>query len=369
MKLTAETKSIQQAVLQAFQGTADTPIVPITGAIYFRANKERCGVYATDLQFIVKTMFKCEADGDFTFGVDAKKFTGILLKIKSETVDIFVNKLKESQSYQVILKARKGRQKFIIPYYDPAEYELPHDDFSNEITLSSDEFLGAILNCSSVMIRRDDLRPAMISVTMKHEGDILHLYGANPYSLNHQQLKVTGDQIGTILISPDIINILKPDKGQITISHSTNRVKFKMAGVEVQMMKINEDPPNMQKIIDMAQKEKYITVKHEDLLDTVKRLNNFYGQHKFPMITFNINETLTLESSDYLDSASGSEILDFVNKDVDKVQVSFNGRNLLTMLLILKCEKLDLYIESNNKPMYVSSDESNCELVISPLKP
>ncbi len=117
----------------------------------------------------------------------------------------------------------------------------------------------------------------------------------------------------------------------------------------------NGDFPQYKNILEAIELKNCIKIERLSFLDSLKRINIFTEDifHAIKLKIENKTITLTSESADFGDAKDEQE----VEYDGDPLKLGFNCRYFLETLQVMECEKIKAYINSNNSPCLICSDD------------
>jgi len=125
--------------------------------------------------------------------------------------------------------------------------------------------------------------------------------------------------------------------------------------------------PNYQSILNLISRDNFIKINKLQFLESLKRINLF-TEELFNAIKIEINKNKLMLSSQNPDYGSAKDEFD-ISYDGEPLTLGFNCRYFIDTLQVIEGTEINAYINSNESPCLITSDEDDGFLsIIMPMK-
>ncbi len=316
---------------------------------------------ATDLEIGLQIKVPAEINNQGTLTLPSKKIFEIVRESGSENISI-----QETENSWVVISA--GLSTYNLAGMASDEFpEFPEFEKENFISFEAGAFSDLIDKVIFSVANEEENNYALTNVLFekekREERSYLRMISSDGHRLSIMEKDVATDV--------DLLNIqpvtLIPKKGiQELKKFCDNRDNIEISFEEKQMVvKDNEsimvirlkegEFPQYSAIIQAIQLENKIQIERLPFLDSLKRINLF-TEDIFHNIQFELNNGQLILSSQNVDLGNAKDIQNVVY-DGEPLQLGFNCRYFIDALQVMECDTIDAYINSNNSPCLMKSDQ------------
>ena len=301
----------------------------------------------TDLEVGLRLFIPAEIHEEGAITLPSKKIFEIVRESGSDTITI-----EEKDNSWVIITA--GFSTYNLAGMASTEYpEFPEYENDDFVEFQSHVFLDLIDKIIFSIASEQENIYSLTSVLFEKE----HRDGL-------AYLKEVGADIDRMQLNP--ITLI-PKKGvQEWKKFCETRDTIEVAFEEKQMI-VRDDTavmiirlkhgefPQYRAILEAVQLENCARIHRITFLESLKRINLFTEDifHTIQLKMDNGHMVLTSQSAD-LGNAKDEQIIDY---NGDPLTLGFNCRYFLETLQVMECEKIEAYINSNNSPCLIRSDD------------
>ena len=315
----------------------------------------------TDLEVGLRLFVPAEIHGEGSLTLPSKKIFEIVRESGSETITI-----EETENSWVVIRA--GLSKYNLAGLASDEFpEFPEFDEENfipfEAGIFSDLIDKVIFSVANEEENAYSLTNVLFETEKRDERSYLRMISSDGHRLSIMEKDVATDidllniQPGTLIPKKGIQELKKfcDNRDGIEISFEEKQVIIKdNEAIMVIRLKQGEFP-QYNAIVDAVQLENKIQIERIPFLDSLKRINLF-TEDIFHTIQLEIENGKMILSSQNVDLGNAKDIQD-VHYDGEPLLLGFNCRYFIDALQVMECDAVDAYINSNNSPCLMKSDE------------
>lgn len=358
MKLTINPKEIAPMLKRAERAIATKNIIAILDNFLFEVNNGSMRVTSFDNEVRVTIALPIiESDGEFSFCVDAKKFTQAIGSINSENATIEFD-----GNSTMVCKHKRG--KFNLSYYNGDEYPKADIDQGKSVFLKCGDVRSTISNVAFA-VGNDVLHPTMCGVYFDFTKDSIVGVGTDAKMLaKYSHAKGDYSQFDSFIIPLKAVNIISTfmeqcnGEEEIEITNDGKVCEFRMGSQWVIVFRqINGRYPNYNAVFPQRT-DNTAKVNRKDLIDSLGRAVLFspsktntirfhFAQDKIELIAQDID--FNMSSTDEVDCQyNGQEMV-----------IGFNGASILSILSSMVCEEICINLNDPTRAALVYPSDSD----------
>ena len=322
----------------------------------------------TDLEVGLRVEVPAEIHEQGSLTLPSKKIFEIVRESGSSTINI-----QETENSWVIISA--GHSTYNLAGMPSDEYpEFPEYDEDNFVSFEAGIFSDLIEKVIFSVANEEENAYSLTNVlfeTEKREGrSFLRMISSDGHRLSIMEKDVSTDVdlLGLdagILIPKKGVQELKKfceNRDTIDISFEEKQLVAKDSdGIMVIRLKKGEFP-QYTAIVNAIQLENNINIDRGPFLDSLKRINLF-TEDIFHTIQLEIENRKMILSSQNVDLGNAKDVQE-IQYDGEPLLLGFNCRYFIDALQVMECDTVEAYINSNNSPCLLKSDDDEGFLAI-----
>ena len=316
---------------------------------------------ATDLEVGLSLFIPAEVKGEGSLTLPSKKIFEIVRESGSETISI-----EETDNSWVIIKA--GLSTYNLAGMASDEFpEFPEYEEDYFISFESHVFLELIEKIIYSIASEQENIYSLTSVLFEKEkrGDVFYLkmVSSDGHRLSIMEKDVAADLDGMKLNDVTLI----PRKGiQEWKKFCEGRDTLEISFEPKQLVLRDEDAvmiirlkhgefPRYSAITEAVELKECVKINRISFLESLKRINLF-TEDIFHTIQLNIENSEMILSSQNADLGNAKDKL-AVSYSGEPLTLGFNCRYFIETLQVMECEAIEAYINSNNSPCLMKSED------------
>lgn len=318
-------------------------------------------ITGTDLEIGLKLFIEADVQEEGSLTLPSKKIFEIVRESGSETISI-----EEKANSWVIIKA--GQSTYNLAGMASDEYpEFPEYNEENFTNFESYIFLELIEKVIFSIANKQENIYTLTSVLFEKELEEGKNY-LKMISSDGHRLSIMKKEVPVDLNSFPIDSItLVPKKGiqewknfcdsrhsvDVSIEKEQLILRDQHAVMVIRLRK--GEFPQYNSIVNAVQLENSLEIPRIPFLESLKRINLF-TEDFFHTIQLKIEENYMVLSSQNADLGNAKDEQQIVY-DGEPLKLGFNCRYFIDTLQAMECEKIKAYINSNNSPCLINSDD------------
>lgn len=353
------------AVLSNAQGLLEKkPTMDILQNVFIYTDKNKFFIEATDLEISYKGFIDCQINNEGAILVNGKILYGLIKTLNFEEI-----KIKEENNFKIKILSPDEKNDYKLSGLDHENFpKFKTVDTSNSIEIESDLFLP-MMDMVSGVTSSDPLKIALSGILFTKETiqndegekrEIIRLVSSDGHRLNLIEKDINNTNI------PDF-DVIIPKKGFSEMKKLIEKVdKFRFGIFEkycfitsenffLLIRLIDDKYPNYKKSIPTEFSDK-IVVDRLALIDTLSRISILSTAGSFQGFKLITNDGFIRINS--LENEVG-EISEDLPAELNKKGfiVAFNENYFLSILNILKSEKINIFCNDSQSPCMIKGDE------------
>ncbi|MFV0440966.1 MAG: DNA polymerase III subunit beta [Lachnospirales bacterium] len=355
MKIQIDRDLLQNNINLVMKAVASKGSMPILEYILLTANSSGLKLLGNDLKIAIETNYiDCQIDEMGIIALEAKFFFEAIRKLPSGVLSL------ESDDNNVTLKSGKAKITF---------KGLKGDDFpsiqeveeQNKLNLNIKEFTQ-IISKTKFAVSKDDSKAILTGELFEVADNKLKVVAIDGFRISYGEKSVDDDREFSVIIPikalEDVVKILSSSSNdEFDMIFSDNFVKFVTEDCIIVSRLISGDFIKYNQLFIEDYKTK-ITCNRSDLKDSLERTLLVSTDSKRVPVKFEINENVTIITSNTENGNSYEEIpIVFEGEDIT---IGFNPKFIIDVLNAIECEEVSLTFTNNLSPCIIrgiSNDE------------
>ena len=355
--------------LQILLGVVNTTnTLPILDNFLFQINKNSLRVTSSDLETTMSTVIEIESDSSGEIAVPAKLLVEALKNFAEQPLTF-------STQEESVLEINANDGKYRISFVPAEEFPKPIEIKDSSSTSINGGALSKAINSTIFATGNDDLRPVMSGVFFQFSSENITLVGTDAHKLvKYVRNDVNSDGNSEFIMPKKALQVIKTTlsdfENDLSIEFNETNAKFTFENFTLSCRLIEGKYPNYEAVIPRENPNKLV-IERILLLNSVKRVgvfsNKSTNQIKFKIAGAEMN----ISAEDYDYSNKGEERIS-CNYNGDDIEIGFNSRFLIDMLNNLDCNEVCLSMSLPNKagiitPVDKNDNEEEITMLIMPV--
>ena len=369
MKITLNREQLAKVSTLASLAIESRPTVPVWECLYFNSKGGKLYIYGRGESSQIRVFQQIEHTEDFDFLIPAKIFIETIKNIKTELIEIVVERNKSGDTIHINAVGRKS--KFSIASHNPKVYSVDiAEDETHSFETSAREFLTVLKSCS-LFPNEKDMRLSLQGISMRNFENRVEIVGTNGYSIARYLLDIDAE-ISPIVMQKNISAALAvfPEEGNLIVRTTNKSVVMDNGSIQIISRTIDTKFPDVNQFwVNEFVEDKYVTVQKADIQEMTKLMRNFsQNEHSFVKISVNGNEIVfSTNNGDKSNAAEHSVSAE--NFNTEEVYVALNITFLEKVVNNISTDSFNLYIKAPNKGVFVTENNSlNKSFIIQPVQ-
>ena len=342
--------------LQILLGVVNTTnTLPILDNFLFQINKNSLRVTSSDLETTMSTVIEIESDSSGEIAVPAKLLVEALKNFAEQPLTF-------STQEESVLEINANDGKYRISFVPAEEFPKPIEIKDSSSTSINGGVLSKAINSTIFATGNDDLRPVMSGVFFQFSSENITMVGTDAHKLvKYVRNDVTSDGNSEFIMPKKALQVLKTTlsdfENDLSIEFNETNAKFTFENFTLSCRLIEGKYPNYEAVIPRENPNKLV-IERILLLNSVRRVgvfsNKSTNQIKFKIAGAEMN----ISAEDYDYSNKGEERIS-CNYNGDDIEIGFNSRFLIDMLNNLDCNEVCLSMSLPNKAGIITPSDKN----------
>jgi len=315
----------------------------------------------TDLEVGLQIEVPAKIYDKGTLTLPSKKMFEIVRESGSDTITI-----QETKNSWVIISA--GHSTYNLAGIASNEYpEFPkykEDNFiSFEAGIFTDLIDKVIFSIASEEENAYSLTNVLIEAEKRDEISYIRMISSDGHRLSIMEKDIATDidflhlQEETLIPKKGVQELKKfcENRDSINISFEKKQLVIRDTGAIMVIRLKKGEFPQYSAIVNTVQLKNKIQIKRNPFLDSLKRINLF-TEDIFHTIQLEIENGKMILTSQNIDLGNAKDIQD-VKYEGEPLCLGFNCQYFIDALQVMRCDTVDAYINSNNSPCLLKSDD------------
>ena len=316
---------------------SSNPMVPILENFLFELKEGVLQVTASDLQISIVTTINVEMQEPGMIAVPARMMIDTLKNLPEQPVSISVN----HEEFVVEIISDNGRYK--LSGENAIDFPVtPEITDSSQLSFSSDILVNAI-GYTLFATSNDEMKQAMNGVYFQLQDGYTNFVSSDSHRLIRYTRRdvVPADQ-GGIIIHKKAMQILKntlpSEETDVTVQYNASNAFFQFGAYKLICRLIEERFPDYENVIPLDNPN-HVTLNRDELLRCLKRLV-IYANKSTNQVKFKITGTELQVSAEDLDFSNEASERLYCDHEGDDLEIGFNAKFLIEVLSNLHSEKI-----------------------------
>ena len=328
--------------------------LPILDNFLFQINKNSLKITSSDLETTMSTNIEIESEGSGEIAVPAKLLVDALKNFAEQPLAF-------STQEKNILEINANDGKYKISFVPAEEFPKPIEIKDSTLTSLNGGILSKAINSTIFATGNDDLRPVMSGVFFQFSTENIILVGTDAHKLvRYTRNDITSNGNSEFIMPKKALQVLRKtiltdSENDVSIEFNETNAKFTFESYSLSCRLIEGKYPNYEAVIPKENPNKLI-IERILLLNSVKRVgifsNKSTNQIKFKIAGAELN--ISAEDYDYNNKA---EERISCNYNGDDIEIGFNSRFITDMLNNLDCNEICLSMSLPNKAGIITPND------------
>ena len=360
MKLTISKQVLSSKLNISAKAISTKNIIPVLSGIKFDLKKEGLFITTSNDDIAIETFIdkkdikKIEEEGSII--VPGRYFLDIIRKIDDNNVSV------ETDGLKIIITTKRGE--YTLNGMNANEFpNIRFNKQENPIKLSN-QVVRNIINQTVFAVSNQESRPVLTGVNFSIKDDVLECVATDSYRLAKKIVILDSVQSNTTnIVIPgknllELSKLIEEDDKDIELHIFSNNILFKTDDMLFQSRLLNDTYPEVSKLIP-TQYKITITANLTELYDAIDRVSLLTDEKNKNLIKMELKgKSLTLTSISQ-ELGKMEETID-VEKDCDEdIVISYSSKYMMDALRTLKCENVNIRLNSEIKPIIIKNSEDN----------
>ena len=346
----------------------NTNTLPILDNFLFQINKSSLKITSSDLETTMSTIIEIESESSGEIAVPAKLLVDALKNFVEQPLTF-------STQRDNILEINANDGKYRISFVAAEDFPKPIEIRDSSTTSLNGLVLAKAINTTIFATGSDDLRPVMSGVFFQLNENNLTMVGTDAHKLvSYKRNDIKSDRNSEFIMPKKALQVLKTIltdfEKNVSIEFNDTNAKFTYESFTLSCRLIEGKYPNYEAVIPKENPNKLI-IERILLLNSVRRVgifsNKSTNQIKFKIAGAELN--ISAEDYDYNNNAEERVNCNYYGDDIE---IGFNSRFLIDMLNNLDCKDVCLSMSLPNKagiitPNEKSDDDEEITMLIMPV--
>lgn len=370
MKLTIKKQILNEKLNIVSKALSNKTIVPVLSGIKFDLKKEGLFLTTSNDDIAIETFIdKKYIDNiidDGSIIIPGKYFLEIIRKLDEDSITL------ETDGLKIIISTERGE--YTLNGMNSNEFPNIKFDLVEKPILLQSQILKTIINQTVFAVSTQESRPVLTGINLQISEDVLECVATDSYRLAKKIVYLDSKQKNDInIVIPgrnliELTKIIEDDEKNVELHIFSNNILFKTNDMLFQSRLLNDRYPDISKLIP-TEFEVTIKVGLNELFNTIDRVSLLTSEKDKNLVKMELNEnTLTLSST----SAEIGKMQETMTIAKDKninMNIAYSSKYMLEALRTLKCETVDIRLNSEIKPIIVkNSEDDNLIQLVLPIK-
>lgn len=349
MEMKINRRLVVSAAKDAAKAIRRSPI-PLLSGLLFNVKDGDLSIVGSSSEICIRRSLEVNAEGDFSFAVNAKTFIATLEKVQDEEIQILYNKEKE------YLLIEGSGVKLRLPTLDASLWadirEAGDSACRNSVDVKTLKRLA--MDTVHALSVNEKVSKLMQSFCVDFDENSVSMMAVDGRRISSRTAKGSGYVPSRVVICGDILQsaLALLNEGTVDIQQFKNRVVMTADGVEITASIVTDEYFNLDNIIKVP--EWKISVERRSVLNALELIGVFEKKacidYKDGRMKVSASSELS-EAAEFTISASSDEDMAF--------SAMFDNGFLLDAVRSVNQEQLSLYVENDKTPLYIVFDEDN----------
>jgi DNA polymerase III subunit beta len=359
MRAVCNTDQFGRKLALVSRGVSARSTIQLLGGILLQANEDFVRLSATDMELSIQTTSPAEVEEEGRVVIPARIFNDIVRSLPSGELT-----LAHDRSEGVVRLSARENEYRIRAYAAEDFPQLPKFDEGAAFKMSGEALVETVEKVSR-SYSRDETRPVLTGILISFEESRVRMVTTDSYrlSIKETELATTFDGSREAIIPARAMQEVSriyssSDEEQVEVVLSENQALFRIGDVLFGTRLIEGNFPEYKRLLPNTF-EREISVRREDLIDTLRRVNLFAQRQTPPVpVTLDFSEGAVEVMVRNGEVGEARERLPASSASDEEFHISFNPGYLLDGVSAVDSEKILFKLNESLKPGLVVPDTS-----------
>lgn len=363
MKFIVSSKALLNQLSLINGAISSNPTIPILENFLFDIKDSELTATATDLQMTMITQLQVEAKDESRVCVPAKILLETLRNLPDQPVTFNI----DEDTYTIEISSDNGRYK--LAGENAGDFpKIPNSGDGNSIDISS-QILSRAISKTSFAASSDELRPAMTGVLVQMKDSNVTFVSTDGHRLvRFRRVDIASKTDASLILPKKALSLLKQtlpaDNVPVSFEYNSSNAIFTFENIKMICRLIAERYPDYENVIPMNNPNS-MTINRLALLSTVKRIS-IYANKTTNQIRFKIAGSeiqVSAEDLDFSNEANERLACQYQGEDIE---IGFNAKFMIEILGNLDSEDVLVNMSQPNKAALIlpASKENNEDILM-----
>jgi DNA polymerase III subunit beta len=341
------------------RGVSARSTIQLLGGILLEANEDFVRLSATDMELSIQTTSPAEVEEEGRVVIPARIFNDVVRSLPSGELT-----LAHDRSEGVVRLSARENEYRIRAYVAEDFPQLPKFNEGSAFKMSGEALVETVEKVSR-SYSRDETRPVLTGILISFEESRVRMVTTDSYrlSIKETELATTFDGSREAIIPARAMQEVSriyssSDEEQVEVVLSENQALFRIGDVLFGTRLIEGNFPEYKRLLPNTF-EREISVRREDLIDTLRRVNLFAQRQTPPVpVTLDFSEGAVEVMVRNGEVGEARERLPASSASDEEFHISFNPGYLLDGVSAVDSEKILFRLNESLKPGLVVPDTS-----------
>jgi DNA polymerase III subunit beta len=359
MRAVCNTDQFGRKLALVSRGVSARSTIQLLGGILLQANEDFVRLSATDMELSIQTTSPAEVEEEGRVVIPARIFNDVVRSLPSGELT-----LAHDRSEGVVRLSARENEYRIRAYAAEDFPQLPKFDEGAAFKMSGEALVETVEKVSR-SYSRDETRPVLTGILISFEESRVRMVTTDSYrlSIKETELATTFDGSREAIIPARAMQEVSriyssSDEEQVEVVLSENQALFRIGDVLFGTRLIEGNFPEYKRLLPNTF-EREISVRREDLIDTLRRVNLFAQRQTPPVpVTLDFSEGAVEVMVRNGEVGEARERLPASSASDEEFHISFNPGYLLDGVSAVDSEKILFKLNESLKPGLVVPDTS-----------
>jgi DNA polymerase III subunit beta len=359
MRAVCNTDQFGRKLALVSRGVSVRSTIQLLGGILLEANEDFVRLSATDMELSIQTTSPAEVEEEGRVVIPARIFNDVVRSLPSGELT-----LAHDRSEGVVRLSARENEYRIRAYAAEDFPQLPKFDEGAAFKMSGEALVETVEKVSR-SYSRDETRPVLTGILISFEESRVRMVTTDSYrlSIKETELATTFDGSREAIIPARAMQEVSriyssSDEEQVEVVLSENQALFRIGDVLFGTRLIEGNFPEYKRLLPNTF-EREISVRREDLIDTLRRVNLFAQRQTPPVpVTLDFSEGAVEVMVRNGEVGEARERLPASSASDEEFHISFNPGYLLDGVSAVDSEKILFKLNESLKPGLVVPDTS-----------
>lgn len=370
MKIVIKKQILNEKLNIVSKAISNKNIVPVLSGIKFDLKKEGLFLTTSNDDIAIETCIdkkdidKIDETGSII--IPGRYFLEIIRKLEDDIITM------ETDGLKIIISTKRGE--YSLNGMSTNEFPNIKFDLIEKPIILSQKVLKNIINQTSFAVSTQESRPVLTGINFQIDGDILECTATDSYRLAKKIIHLENKQNSKInIVVPgknlvELTKIMDDEEKNVELHIFSNNILVKTEDILFQSRLLNNSYPDTSKLIP-TDFEVSITIDLVEFYNAIDRVSLLTSEKDKNLVKMELDDKTLVLSSTSQEIGKMEEKLEITKDNEVNMKIAYSSKYMLDALRTLKCEKIEIKLNSEIKPIIIKNteDENLIQLVL-PIK-